>query len=255
MWVTPPPPRKASGLTDGMIVALWLGSVALCCGFTAGPVILFAGAMCRKRWWIVTGIAYSVIYAAALFVSFATTPASTPTDEFPQGSPMYNAALAALIGVWFVGLCQSALMIPGWLRWRHEHQDHPDRQGHSPQPYLWNPYDPTQAAFHGYSGGPPTGLDPWAAGPPQTDELGTPPSTRLDLNGSAAPEIAALPGVGGAIAAAIVAERTDRGPFLSVDDFVARMQLPPHVIVPMLAAAVIIPPGRPDPPSHRIIDI
>lgn len=249
-----PPPRRASGLSDGMIVWLWVAAVLLCCGFTSGPVILFVGAMCRKRWWIVTGAIYSVIYAAALFVSFATTPASTPTEEFPAGSTLYDTAMGALVGIWFIGLCQSALMIPTWLRWRRENQDHLFPRDSSAPQYPRNPSDPTLAGTDGFGGGVFVGPDPWLASP-QTHAVGTPSPSRVDLNTGAAPEIAALPGAGGAVAASIVAERSARGPFLSVEDFVARTHLPPHVIVPVLSAAVIIPPRQPDPPSHRIVDI
>jgi competence ComEA-like helix-hairpin-helix protein len=43
---------------------------------------------------------------------------------------------------------------------------------------------------------------------------------RIDLNGATAADLEALPGIGAALAARIVADRQDRGPFRSVEELV-----------------------------------
>jgi competence protein ComEA len=51
-----------------------------------------------------------------------------------------------------------------------------------------------------------------------TNRTSSPADLRIDINSAGAEELARLPGIGPAIAAAIVADRTARGPFASVDD-------------------------------------
>jgi competence protein ComEA len=63
----------------------------------------------------------------------------------------------------------------------------------------------------------PVGVTPAPASGPGGEGTGSTPHAPVDVNTASAAELEALPGVGPATAAAIVAHRDERGPFLSVD--------------------------------------
>lgn len=77
------------------------------------------------------------------------------------------------------------------------------------------------------------------------------PDMRIDLNSAAAAELSVLPGLGPMLAERIVDDRTQRGPFASVDDLDRVSGIGPAIVERLRSYAVVGSPnesaaGRPD---------
>lgn len=210
------------------------------------------GGRTGQRKWILCGVAY--------FLVDGVLPYAGPYIQ--QWSEPLSAVSAALMMIgWSAAILQALLSRREYLLRLEAVQDLQKATGDAYRNEIRQQY---------FGGGKPAQRRPPKAPPPKQPKPAAPraatgpmpPQNLLDLNLAAEQQLAALPGVGVALAKRAVELRMQTGGFLSVDDFCARLQMMPHFTEQIRSRAFASPPAAPATPQRkpgdgggRIVDI
>lgn len=244
-----PEPQRTSPLL-GLLMVLWALSILCSFGALTGPTFIFAGSVCRKTWWVISGIVYTIAFLSAFALVGITAPDEEIANEndelFTEELFWSDVGVIIMFAILLAGLLQCAFMIPVLLRWYAGRSTPTIHQSAvaappSPQTHASSSLSVPESVV-------PASPDLWPPGSPTFED------DRPDLNTAPRAQIAGLPEVGGSVAVTITSERELNGPYLSLDDLIARTRLPPHTIMAVTAASVIRPPEWPQPTKHRLID-
>lgn len=241
-------------------VAWLLPTVAM--GFLTWTSFLYLGLRTRHRPFLYWAAGYFAVIAFALVI--------TPDED--DGSLSSALSTVGVIAVWLGGFVHAVVVHKSYAAWRGRpaaHQLTPQWPAPSsgvpqlglPEPHWFGPADGRPVPTWGRppaapAPGAPT---PPAPAPPQPAPQPPAPAVPLDLNTATVAELAAIPAVGPVLARRLVAERTARGGFTSVEQLLT-LGLAPHVVASLLRHARLAPaePGAPGPqtgqpsdPPHR----
>lgn len=268
-------PRGPATLSWRIGHSLWVLAPILSFGCLSLAGYLYVGIRAKRTSWIVAGVLYSVIAFTATMIGGNADPNAPVSDVF----------VVVFLGTWMTSVVHAVVINGSWLRFRAglqpwwAQQQQPAWPGvavHGPMPTQVQGIVPP--AQHYYAAPPPAypghpqaympphqqanpdpltsstpAVDPWADPPqPPGDDL-------IDVNLAGPEQLAALPAVGPARAAQIVAARQARGGFTSVADFAAAAGLAPHEFAPIRDRLTCTPPAFPQPnhdqPYGRIVDV
>lgn len=207
------------------------------------------GGRTGQRKWIVSGI----LYLLADFVGPLIAP------ELQKVNEIYNLILMPLMFIgWTAAIIQSFLSRREYLLRREAVLDlmratNDAYRSEIRGEYFGSAGQPAQPPR------PPQAMQkPVMPRPAPPVGQPVPPQNLLDLNLAAEQQLAALPGVGVALAKRAVESRAQAGGFASVEDFCARLQLMPHFAEQIRGLAFASPPApRPKAGDSggRIVDI
>ncbi|MET7399537.1 helix-hairpin-helix domain-containing protein [Dactylosporangium sp. NPDC005572] len=258
-----------------VLYSLWVLGSVLGLGCLSGLGLLVIGLRARRPAWWASGLGY-LLATWAVFIVFERTR--------EDASAGYTAVLFFLL--WLASIVHSLAVNPGWLRWVASRQPvrplspppvftpppvpgaGPASPSFPPPPVPGagpaSPFAPPPGAgpaspFVPPGVGPASSFLPPGVGPTPPAPAHVPPSAApvfgpIDLNAATAAQLAGFGEFDLARAEQIVAERTARGGFSSVEEFATVAQLAPHQLARLRPQVRCGP--RPDAPpaGGRILD-
>ncbi|GGM44245.1 ComEA family DNA-binding protein [Dactylosporangium sucinum] len=255
-----------------LLYSLWVLGSVLGLGCLSGLGLLMIGLRARRPAWWGSGLGYLLATWTA-FILFERTPREAAASG--------NLALL-FFALWLASVVHSLVVNPGWLRWVAARQ--PARP--LAPPPVFAPPPPAGLGFGAapsapgpaygsapYAPGPAYGSAPSAPGPaygaaPSSPGpgFGAAPSSAapassaapvfgpVDLNAASAAQLAGFGEFDLARAEQIVAERTARGGFSSVEEFAIVAQLAPHQLARLRPQVRCGPRPAAPPAGGRLLD-
>lgn len=191
--------------------SVWLFWPIALFGAATAPAFLYVGLRAKQPRWYVPGTVYGIV----ALIGWVIVGIS---DE--DGTAVNWGVGIVFIG-WITGMIHAALINRPWLKWLAEEQWHVSAYRSAATASVSAEAAPAVAAL---------GIEPSAYHAPPAETAPSAPVVRpVDVNTATEAELAALPGMDRLSGQAVLAHRSQVGPFRSIDEFAVIAGIQPHV--------------------------